>query len=219
MFSSLLSTFLILNSNQLAIPSPLLATSSFTSKLSSNYSYDYGYEPTDNLVADLRKGGYVIFFRHAAANEDQKDINVDFGNCATQSNLNQRGRDEAKAIGTAFKRLNIPVGTVLASPFCRTLDTAQIAFGKATKSEELISIIYARNKSSELLQALVKMLQNVPSGANNTILVGHGSNLNAVLKLNLQEGGAAIFKPKADRSFVLVGQIQTAKEWEAQVSK
>ena len=42
------------------------------------------------------------------------------------------GRDEARRIGVAIKRLEIPVGEVMASPFCRTMETAQLIFGRAT---------------------------------------------------------------------------------------
>lgn len=209
----LLSTFLSFNPNL----SPVL----FSSLLSSDSitEVSYGYEPTDTLIADLRKGGYVIFFRHTSTDRKQKDRDLDFENCSSQRNLNQKGKEEAQAIGIAFKKLNIPVGTVLASPFCRTLETAQIAFGKSTESEALISIAYERNKTPELVRSLTKLLQTMPSDATNTILVGHGVNLDAALELNLKEGGAAIFKPKANLSFVLVAQIQEVKEWEDQVLK
>ena len=213
MFFLLLSTFIIFKPNLLPVILPLLQSSSSMTEV------NYGYEPTDNLIADLRKGGYVIFFRHTATDRKQKDLDLDFENCDTQRNLNQKGRDQAQAIGVSFKRLNIPIGTVLASPFCRTLETAQIAFGKSTQSEGLISVNYARNKTPELVQSLVKMLRTLPSGATNTILVGHGVNLDTALEISLEEGGAAIFKPKSNLSFVLVAQIQKVEEWEAKILK
>ncbi|PZU99866.1 MAG: hypothetical protein DCE90_00800 [Pseudanabaena sp.] len=195
---------------------PTLSSPPFVLAQSSDSVTDvnYGYEPTSNLANDLRKGGYVIFFRHTTTDRTQKDLNLNFENCANQRNLNQKGREEAQAIGIAFKRLKIPVGTVLASPFCRTLETAQIAFGKSTRSEDLISIAHERKKSLELAQSLTKLIKTMPSDATNTILVGHGVNLDIALELNLKEGGAAIFKPKTNRSFALVAQIQDVKEWE-----
>ena len=213
MFFLLLSTFIIFKPNPLPLILPSFQSSDSITEVS------YGYEPTDNLIADLRKGGYVIFFRHTATDRKQKDLDLDFKNCDTQRNLNQKGREQAQAIAVSFKRLNIPVGTVLASPFCRTLETAQIAFGKSTQSEGLVSIHYARNKTPELVQSLVQMLRTVPSEATNTILVGHGVNLDTALELNLEEGGAAIFKPKSNLSFVLVAQIQEVEAWEAEILK
>ena len=54
-----------------------------------------------------------------------------YEDCASQRNLTDKGRGEARAIGEHVKRLGIPIGTVLASPFCRTMETARLAFGKA----------------------------------------------------------------------------------------
>jgi phosphohistidine phosphatase SixA len=42
-----------------------------------------------------------------------------------QRNLTDKGRAEAREIGAHVKRLGIPVDEVLASPFCRTVETAR----------------------------------------------------------------------------------------------
>ena len=44
-------------------------------------------------------------------------------------------------IGSEFKALNIPVGNVIASPFCRCMDTARIAFGRVTAADEVRGIL------------------------------------------------------------------------------
>jgi phosphohistidine phosphatase SixA len=208
-----LSTLVSFNSNLL----PDLFSSLPPSSSISEVNYDY--EPTKTLIADLQKGGYVIFFRHTATDMKQKDRDPNLENCDGQRNLNQKGKEEAQQIGAAFRRFNIPVGKVLSSPFCRTLETAQIAFGKATKSEALLSVFYDHNKNLTIIQSFTKLLRTMPSDATNTILVGHGVNLDTALEITLKEGGAAIFKPKPDSSFALVSQIQEVKEWEELTSK
>src|SRR6516165_8616678 len=77
------------------------------------------------LLAALRHGGYVLYFRHAATDFSQNDEKMKrFEDCADQRNLIDRGRDDARAAGAAIRELNIPVERVLASPFCRTVETA-----------------------------------------------------------------------------------------------
>jgi phosphohistidine phosphatase SixA len=208
-----LSTIVSFNSNLFPNLFSSLPPSSSISEV------DYNYEPTKTLITDLQKGGYVIFFRHTATDMKQKDRDPNLENCDGQRNLNQKGKEEAQQIGAAFRRFNIPVGEVLSSPFCRTLETAQIAFGKATKSELLLSIFYDHNKNQTIIQSFPSLLQTMPSDATNTILVGHGVNLDTALEITLKEGGAAIFKPKLDGSFALVSQIQEVKEWEKLTSK
>src|SRR5438876_807114 len=73
------------------------------------------------LLAKLRHGGYVLFLRHTSTDFSQNDSRMtSFEDCANQRNLTNKGRDEARALGAALKRLEIPIATVYASPFCRT---------------------------------------------------------------------------------------------------
>src|SRR5258706_1572405 len=83
------------------------------------------------LAEALRAGGYVIYFRHAATNGDQVDADKpDFARCETQRNLSSDGRRMARDIGAAFKAMGIRVDKVITSPYCRTVETAQLAFGR-----------------------------------------------------------------------------------------
>ncbi len=84
------------------------------------------------LLDALRGGGYVLLFRHAATDYGQSDVDKqNLENCLTQRNLSEQGRQQAAAIGQAFRQLQIPVGTDLASPYCRTQETARLAYGVA----------------------------------------------------------------------------------------
>jgi Histidine phosphatase superfamily (branch 1) len=83
------------------------------------------------LADRLRRGGYVLAFRHAATDFSMTDSTRDLRDCSGQRNLTAEGRRQARSIGREFRRLAIPVGRVLASPFCRTRETASLAFGRA----------------------------------------------------------------------------------------
>ena len=91
------------------------------------------------LADRLRRGGYVLAFRHAATDFSMTDSTRDLRDCSRQRNLTAEGRREARSIGREFRRLGIPVGRVLASPFCRTRETATLAFGRAIASRALLS--------------------------------------------------------------------------------
>jgi hypothetical protein len=54
------------------------------------------------LVESLRSGGYVIVVRHGATFSDQADTDpFNFDNLAKQRNLNEKGKELAKAFGDA----------------------------------------------------------------------------------------------------------------------
>ena len=88
-----------------------------------------------DLLAALRAGGHILYFRHADTDHRQVDRGVRLEDCATQRNLTDAGRDHSRALGEAIRSLGIPIGAVLASPMCRTMETATLfAFGTALKS-------------------------------------------------------------------------------------
>lgn len=73
-------------------------------------------QPNAELLSRLREGGYVLYLRHTSTDFSQNDSRItSYEDCASQRNLTDRGRDEARAIGEHVKRLKIPIGEVLAS--------------------------------------------------------------------------------------------------------
>ena len=68
----------------------------------------------------------------------QPDVTLlGFEDCASQRKLADKGRAEARAIGEHVRRPKIAVCEVLASPFCRTTETASLAFGKGRATNDV----------------------------------------------------------------------------------
>ena len=166
------------------------------------------------LIAQLRQGGYVLFLRHTSTDFSQNDSQMkSFEDCASQRNLTDKGRDEARAIGEHVKRLRIPVGTVLASPFCRTMQTARLAFGKAQAMNEVRGGP-ARPDDPARYAALKKLLSTrVPKG-ENLVVSSHANPFYALAgPPYLAEGEMAVIQPK-DESFTVVTRIRL-EDWAA----
>src|SRR2546429_9683930 len=79
----------------------------------------------------LRAPGAVVVLRHSYAPGGFDPPDARLEDCATQRNLDDNGRAQARRIGEAFRQHGIAVGTVLSSPRCRCLDTARLAFRQA----------------------------------------------------------------------------------------
>jgi phosphohistidine phosphatase SixA len=159
----------------------------------------------DGLIADtalveaLRGGGYVIYFRHASTDFAQPDTDREnLANCATQRNLDAQGRAAAAAIGGGFRALGLPVGQVLSSEYCRTRETAELAFGRVTPTRDLTSRANAPDdERARRRDALRCLLATPPEPGTNSVLVGHNFNLQDATGLSLAEGEAAVFAPRA----------------------
>lgn len=86
------------------------------------------------LVAALRGGGHVLFFRHADTRGENCDITYRVGDRAGQRNISPEGRAQSARIGERLAALGVPVEVpVLAGPVYRARDTAEHAFGAARR--------------------------------------------------------------------------------------
>jgi hypothetical protein len=166
-------------------------------------------EPDARLLADLRQGGYVLFLRHASTDFSQDDSRMtSFEDCATQRNLTDQGRAEARALGEHLRRLKIPIGEVLASPFCRTMETARLAFGKARATNEVRGGPLSADDPKRY-QPLRKLLATRPLAGSNTVLSSHGNPFRAVAgPPYLAEGEIAVVRPEGGERFSVVARIR-----------
>jgi phosphohistidine phosphatase SixA len=165
------------------------------------------------LLGELRKGGYILYFRHAATDFSQNDSNMkSFEDCASQRNLIDRGRADARAVGAAIKQLGIPVGAVLASPFCRTVETAQIAFGHAQKTQQVRGGPAAPADSDRYAPLRKMLITPVEKGANLAV-ISHGNPFHSVAgPPYLAEGEAAVIHPLGT-GFEVFARIRV-EDWE-----
>jgi hypothetical protein len=166
-------------------------------------------QPAPEVLAALRQGGYVLFLRHASTDFSQDDSRMtSFEDCATQRNLTDQGRAEARALGEHFRRLKIPIGEVLASPFCRTMETARLAFGKARATNEVRGGPLSADDPKRY-EPLRKLLASRPLAGTNTVLSSHGNPFRAVAgQPYLAEGEIAVVRPEGGERFSVVARIR-----------
>jgi virginiamycin B lyase len=168
-----------------------------------------------SLVDQLRRGGYVLVFRHAATDFSMADEARDLRDCGRQRNLNVQGRRQSRTIGSALRRLGIPVGEVIASPYCRTRDTARLAFGRFRSSTALLSARYLTRPSARARQParLRDLLAAPPRRGTNTVLVSHAFAVDDATGVSLAEGEGAVVAPSGEpRDFRVVATVDP-DEW------
>ena len=131
-------------------------------------------DSNQNVINELKKGGNLIFIRHAYAPGGGDPKNFDINDCKTQRNLSNSGRDQAKKIGFYFKENNIPIGKVYSSEWCRCKETASIAFNDfETKSflNSFFSSQFAKNKDIQMKR--LKTFINNWDKNENLVFVTH----------------------------------------------
>jgi phosphohistidine phosphatase SixA len=162
----------------------------------------------------LRQGGYVLYMRHASTDFGQNDARMQsYEDCAHQRNLTDKGRAEARAVGEQVRRLRIPVQRVLASPFCRTMETARLAFGKAEAMREVRGGPATADDPARYA-ALKKLLSTPLAQGGNLVIASHGNPFHALAGAPyLAEGEIAVVEPKGS-GFAVVGRIRL-EDWQA----
>ena len=171
------------------------------------------------LVTDMKKGGYVIVFRHGATNADQADTDpFHLDNIGSQRLLSDKGRDVAKRVGDSFRTLGIPLGKVYSSEFNRATETAQLVSGKSPTTTADLSeggLVVSPNENARRAKALKALATVVPETGSNTLIVTHKPNILDAFGedwFGSKEGEASVFKPDGSNNIVLVARVQAA-DW------
>jgi phosphohistidine phosphatase SixA len=169
-----------------------------------------------NLISELRQGGYILYFRHGKTNHDTYDTDrINLKNCSTQRLLSEQGRKEMTWVGNTIRRLDIKIGTIVSSPYCRSIDTATRAFGRTEVNNDLKHTITADQATIiHQAQALKKMLSRFPDTiGTNDVLSAHTANLQEAARIwPKPEGVAIVFKPQGN-SFKYIATIRPT-DWQ-----
>lgn len=140
----------------------------------------------------LKEGGHVVLVRHAVTTPGAGDPpGMRLDKCDTQRNLTDEGRAHARRIGEEWRKRAIPLERVVSSPWCRCLETARLAFGKAEVSEAL-SNLFGRPENRERQVRELRALAATHSGKGNLVLVTHGSTIAALTGVNPATGEMVI---------------------------
>jgi len=168
-----------------------------------------------DLLATLRAGGHILYLRHADTDHGQNDQRMtSVEDCTTQRNLSDRGRERARAVGDAIRALGVPIGAVLASPLCRTVETAMLAFGAAQKSAAVREAGPLPPGSPGRFLALRVLLSTPVAPGTNTIVVGHAYPYYTLVGGQyLSEGEADVVRPRG-ADFEVVARIDL-EQWRA----
>ncbi len=151
----------------------------------------------ENLIKVLQSGGHILYMRHSKTDHTQKDkVKHVLTDCSSQRNLSEEGKEQAKKLGLIIQQLNIPIGHVISSPYCRCKDTAQLTFGEFDIEPNLqFSISKNAEESEQLGKMLYEIMVNIPSNSANDVIVGHTSNLKDGLGVwPKPEGVIAVFQ-------------------------
>ena len=157
----------------------------------------------------LKNGGLVVLVRHTSTVKKDNPLLRD-PSCLKERKLSEKGKKEAAKIGKMFTAKGAPIEKVLTSPYCRTTDTAKIAFGSGQPVEFLSVLEALPQKQAEANTDQLTQKIGSYSGSGNLILVTHAPNINAVSFETVEMGAFLVLRPKGGQEFEEIGKINLA---------
>lgn len=160
----------------------------------------------DKLSASSTKG-YVLLLRHSLAPGVGDPENFKLGDCSTQRNLSQEGRDDSSEIGAWIKRQKVKIYRVESSRWCRARQTAELLdIGKVKLNKNLDSLF--RESDLESHPKTLKTKQQILGHRNKSgllVLVGHYVNIAALVGVGVDSGEGVIVKANKNGVIKVLG--------------
>jgi phosphohistidine phosphatase SixA len=165
---------------------------------------------TEALWSALERPGHVVIMRHADAPGTGDPAGFRIGDCATQRNLGEAGRAQARRWGERFRQKGIAVSLVLTSQWCRARETAELmAVGPIEEAPAALNSFFGRPGEREAAtEALKSRLAALPVGAATVVLVTHQVNITALTGVFPQSGEAVVLRRGEGGSFQPLGRLR-----------
>ena len=167
-------------------------------------------QASDAVWKSLAEGGKVVLMRHAAVNSGRGQGNALLRDpsCKKERNLSSEGERDARYVGKQFQGRNIPISEVRHSPFCRTADTARIAFAQAAPAAYLSLLeILAPEEAAAQTRELSQVIGGY-TGSGNLVLVTHEPNINAVSFEMMSPSDFLVLRPLGGSEFEELGVVR-----------
>ncbi len=159
------------------------------------------------LWAKLKAGGNVVLMRHASTEAGLGDPpGFKLGDCATQRNLSEAGREEARRLGRLLKFRAINFTTAKSSQWCRCQETAKLAFGEDPEPWPLLNSLNANPAGEAALVKEVNALAAKVKPPYNAVLVTHNFNIRALTGISPKEAEIIVARASGGKLEV-VGRI------------
>lgn len=152
-------------------------------------------DDSEEAWAALVKGSHVALIRHGNAppgyGGDPPGFKID--DCTTQRNLDEIGREQARALGEAFRKHGVRVDRIQSSPWCRCMETARLmAVGRVESSWALVP---DRNPSAPARLLESKEMVSTWRGPGTLVLVTHGLTVRPMIGILPDQGETVVLRP------------------------
>lgn len=164
-----------------------------------------GTDPYDAL----RSAGALALLRHAEAPGIGDPDGFKLDTCASQRNLDEKGRAQARRIGEALKAREIAFDRVLSSPWCRCLETARLVTGREPEIEPALSSFFERRSDAAGQLARLRAVIGALAPDARVLMVTHQVVISGLTGVSPASGEMVVVASRAgDGTLPMKGRIK-----------
>lgn len=154
--------------------------------------------PPDRIAA-LARPNVVVMLRHANAPGIGDPDGFRLQDCATQRNLDHRGRTQAARLGAAWRAAGVRPTTVWSSAWCRCLETARLMDLGPVTVLPLLNSFFGNSGSRERQTAqLSRFIDELDPRNGPYLMVTHQINITALSGHGAETGGGILIELPVD---------------------
>ena len=152
----------------------------------------------------LDRPGTFALMRHALAPGTGDPAAFDVTDCSTQRNLDDRGREQARRIGAAFRARGQSFDVVLTSQWCRCRETAALLdLGPVLEADALNSFFQQWDQRGPRTAQATALLS---ARSDRPFVVTHQVNIRALTGETTRSGEVLVVR-QAEAGFEVVGRV------------
>ncbi len=161
------------------------------------------------LWEDLRMGRSFVLLRHAIAPGIGDPENFTVGDCSTQRNLSDAGREQATAIGELFRANGIDNAKLFSSQWCRCRDTAALLKLGAVDELPYLNSFFQRYQQQDFQTRKIREWLGEQEFELPLVLVTHQVNITSLTGF-YPSSGELVFAGRSKEGEISVrGSIKT----------
>ncbi|WP_018875653.1 MULTISPECIES: histidine phosphatase family protein [unclassified Thioalkalivibrio] len=161
------------------------------------------------IVAQLQEPQRILLMRHALAPGIGDPSGFDVDDCATQRNLSEEGRAQARETGERLRAAGLDAIRVFAGPWCRNFDTAELlGYGEPVVLEALGSVFRtnAPHRERRMRAWREHLAEEYRQAQGPAVYVTHRANIMELSGRSIGAGAMLVVEIDADGSARPVGQ-------------
>ena len=161
-----------------------------------------------DLIKQMMSGVNILMIRHAYAPGSGDPDNFKVGDCTTQRNLDDRGREQARSIGDWLRSKGIKAAKVYSSQWCRCLETARLLdLGTVAELPALNSFYEFPQDREPNIKALRSFIANLPANGDLIIMVTHFVTILEITGEGVSSGEGVVLKLKGKGTYDVLGRL------------